>query len=146
MSARVLRPHPSRDAILDAMSQYGRPISPTQLARITGASLGATAYHVRTLVAAEIVELAHEGRVRGAVEHFYRMVADADHPASLDPVRQLLGVCGALTVPDPEGSFPTPSEIDAEARAELAEIVDKLRPWVQEIAAASTARVRRERG
>lgn len=145
MSPRVLRPHPARDAILDAMRQYGRPISPTQLARITGPSLGSTAYHVRVLAEAGIIELAGEGRVRGAVEHFYVLVADADHPA-LAPVRQLLGLCGGLTVPDPDGGFPIPSEIDAEAHAELAEIVDKLCPWVQEIAVASTARVRRERG
>lgn len=108
MSARGLRRHPARDAILDAMRQYGGPISPSQLARVTGASVGATAYPVRTLLAAEVIELVGEGRVRGAVEHFYTLVADVDHPA-LDPVRQLLGLCGGLTVPDPDGGFPTPA-------------------------------------
>lgn len=145
MSPRVLRPHPARDAILDAMRQYGRPISPTQLARISGATLGSTAYHVRALLQAGIVELADEARVRGAVEHFYRLIDGAEAVVSTDSIRQLLGLCGALTVPNPDGGYPIPSEVDAVARAELGEVLDSVRPQVQKIAAASTARVRRAR-
>lgn len=146
MSPRVLRPHPARDAVLDAMRQYGKPISPTQLSRITGATLGSTAYHVRTLLAAGMVELAEEGRVRGAVEHFYKLTAYADQAASTDSAARLLGLCGALTVPDPEGGYPIPTELDADARMDLDACLDRLRPQVQQIAAASTARARRKRG
>jgi DNA-binding transcriptional ArsR family regulator len=74
---RALRAHPVRDQIVDVMRSYGKPISPTQLSRITGGTLGSVAYHVRTLVAAGVVELADEGRVRGAVEHFYALALDA---------------------------------------------------------------------
>lgn len=78
MSPRVLRPHPARDQILDAMRQHGEPMSPTQLANITGATLGSTAYHVRALRAAGIIEPAGEKRgVRGAVEHFYKLATGA---------------------------------------------------------------------
>ena len=72
----TLRPHPVRDQIVDVMRSYGKPISPTQLSRITGGTLGSVAYHVRTLTAAGVVVLADEGRVRGAVEHFYMLVLD----------------------------------------------------------------------
>jgi hypothetical protein len=146
MTRRALRPHPARDAILDVMRRYGEPISPTQLARITGATLGSTAYHVRTLLTAEIIESAGEERgVRGSIEHFYKLVADDD--ASADWVRQLLGLCGALTVHHADGAgYPVPSEIDSDGRAELDALLDRLRPQVQQIAAASTARARRKRG
>lgn len=146
MSRRVLRPHPARDAILDVMRRHGEPISPVQLSRITGATLGSTAYHVRTLLGAEMIELAGEHRgVRGAIEHFYALTAEDG--ASADSVRQLLSLCGALTVHHADGGgYPVPAEIDSDARADLEALLDKLRPQVQQIAAASTARARRQRG
>jgi DNA-binding transcriptional ArsR family regulator len=136
---KTLRPHPTRDQVLDVMRSYGKPISPTQLARITGNPLGSTAYHVRTLAAAGIVELAGEGRVRGAVEHFYAVVPD-DEPRRNDVVDQLLGVCGALTIPDPDGGYPRPVVLDDDARLQLRTVLDKLQSEVRAIAAASTAR------
>lgn len=139
----TLRPHPARDQILGVMRSYGKPLSPTQIARITGASLGATAYHVRTLEEAGQVELADEGRVRGAVEHFYTLVDGAATPPATDPARLLLSSCGALTVPDPAGGYPRPTVIDDSARTELRALIDELAPKVQAIAAASNARVRR---
>jgi DNA-binding transcriptional ArsR family regulator len=135
-----LRPHPARDQILDVMRSYGKPISPTQLARITGGTLGSTAYHVRTLVSAGIVELADEGRVRGAVEHFYALVPGDDDLQLTDPIAQLLGLCGALTVPDDGGGYPRPSVIDDEARERLLDLLDRVRPEVQDIVAESTRR------
>lgn len=99
-----LRPHPVRDQVVDVMRSYGKPISPTQISRITGGSLGSVAYHVRTLSAAGVIELADEGRVRGAVEHLYALVRD-DAPL-VDPVGNLLSICGALTVPAPDGGYP----------------------------------------
>jgi DNA-binding transcriptional ArsR family regulator len=135
-----LRRHPMRDQIIDVMRSYGRPISPTQLSRIIDGTLGSTAYHVRTLVAAGVVELADEGRVRGAVEHFYALV-DKDEQAQLtDPVGQLLGLCGALTVPAPDDGYPRPTVLDGPARAELQKLIAQLRPEVRSIVAAATQR------
>jgi DNA-binding transcriptional ArsR family regulator len=136
-----LRPHPARDQILDVMRSYGKPISPTQLARITGGTLGSTAYHVRTLVSAGVVELADEGRVRGAVEHFYALVpGDQDDVRLTDPVTQLLGLCGALTMPDPDGGYPRPAVLDDIARERLTSIIAKLHPEVRQIVAEALAR------
>jgi DNA-binding transcriptional ArsR family regulator len=137
----TLRPHPARDQIVDVMRSYGRPISPTQLSRIANVSLGSTAYHVRTLVAAGVVELVDEGRVRGAVEHFYALVPDDQEGQLNDPVEQLLGLCGALTVPAPDGGYPRPTVLDDLARAELEKLIARLRPEVRDIVAAATARI-----
>ena len=84
----TLRPHPVRDQIVDVMRSYGKPISPTRISRITGGTLGSVAYHVRTLAAAGVIELADEGRVRGAVEHLYLLVPERDDAAARRPGRQ----------------------------------------------------------
>ena len=62
--------HPLRVRILALLDE--RPASPVELARWLGASLGTTAYHVRTLERMGLIELIRETRVRGAVEHHYR--------------------------------------------------------------------------
>jgi DNA-binding transcriptional ArsR family regulator len=135
----TLRPHPARDKIIDVMRSYGKPISPTQLARATHDTLGSTAYHVRTLVSAGIIELADEGRVRGAVEHFYALVPGGEEATQLtDPVQLLLALCGALAVPDPDGGYPRPALLDDGAREKLRTLIASLRPEVQEIVARST--------
>jgi hypothetical protein len=138
---KTLRPHPARDVIIGVMRSYGKPISPAQIARVTGFTLGSTAYHVRTLVTSGIVELADEGRVRGAVEHFYSLVPTAlDDTSMNDPVRATLALCEALTVPDPEGGPPRRTRVDETARAEITGLLTDLRPKVQAIAFAATAR------
>lgn len=137
---KSLRAHPVRDQIVDVMRSYGKPISPTQIARVTGGSLGSVAYHVRTLVAAGVIELAGEGRVRGAVEHFYALTSDVGDTQIIDPVGALLALCGALTIPGPEGQYPRPIALDDRAREELSAVIEKLRPKVRAIASASTAR------
>lgn len=134
----TLRPHPVRDQVVDVMRVYGKPISPTQLARITGKSLGSIAYHVRVLVSAGVVTLADEGRVRGAVEHFYGLV-EVDTRLS-DQVGQLLSLCDALTVPAPDGGYPRPVELDDKARSRLESLIDKLRDEVQGIVAPAERR------
>ena len=136
----TLRPHPVRDKIIDVMRSYGKPISPTQVHRIIGGTLGSTAYHVRTLVSAGVVELADEGRARGAVEHFYALVHDEQEARLVDPVGQLLGLCDALTVPAADGGYPSPTVLDAPAREELQRLIGWLRPEVRDIVAAATAR------
>jgi DNA-binding transcriptional ArsR family regulator len=129
---KTLRPHPTRDKIVDAMRSYGEPISPTRLSEVTGNTLGAVAYHVRTLLAAGVVVLAEEGRVRGAVEHFYALVPDNEADLN-DPLVGLQKLCGALTLPNPDGGYPIPVPLDDEARAQLQKILDTARPKVQRI-------------
>jgi DNA-binding transcriptional ArsR family regulator len=136
----TLRPHPARDQIIDAMRSYGLPISPTRLAKVTGSTLGSVAYHVRTLVGAGVVELADEGRVRGAVEHFYALVPNEEETQLSDPVHGLLGLCGALTVPSPDGGYPRPTALDDRARKELRTVLERLRPQVQSIVAGAARR------
>jgi DNA-binding transcriptional ArsR family regulator len=62
--------HPLRVRILAMLDE--RTASPVELAGWLGSSLGTVAYHVRTLERMGLVELVHETRVRGAVEHHYR--------------------------------------------------------------------------
>ena len=62
--------HPLRVRILAMLDE--RTASPVELAGWLGARLGTVAYHVRTLERMGLVELVHETRVRGAVEHHYR--------------------------------------------------------------------------
>jgi DNA-binding transcriptional ArsR family regulator len=62
--------HPLRVRILALLDE--RPASPVELAGWLGATLGTTAYHVRTLERLGLIELVAESRVRGAVEHHYR--------------------------------------------------------------------------
>ena len=129
---RTLRPHAVRDQIVDVMRSYGKPISPTQISKITGGTLGSVAYHVRTLLGAGVVTLAEEGRVRGAVEHFYALVPDNEADLN-DPLVGLQKLCGVLTLPDPQGGYPVPVPLDGEARAALQKLLDTLRPKVQKI-------------
>jgi DNA-binding transcriptional ArsR family regulator len=137
---RTLRPHPARDQIIDVMRSYAQPMSPTRLAKITGATLGSVAYHVRTLVGAGVVELADEGRVRGAVEHFYALVADEEATQLTDPLATLMGLYGTLTVPSTNGDYPRPVALDERARGELRAILDELRPKVRTIVAEASRR------
>jgi DNA-binding transcriptional ArsR family regulator len=134
----TLRPHPVRDQIVDVMRSYGKPISPTQITRVTGGTLGSVAYHVRTLAAAGVIELADEGRVRGAVEHLYALVRD-DAPL-VDPVGNLLSICGSLTVPATDGGYPIPVSLDEAARRDLRAVIERIQPEVRQIAQTSTAR------
>lgn len=62
--------HPLRVRILAMLGE--RAASPRELSKMLGATLGTTAYHVRTLSDLGLLELVRETRVRGAVEHHYR--------------------------------------------------------------------------
>lgn len=74
--------HPTRVAILQHLALDGTA-SPNDLWRriLTEpghhhVTLGAVAYHCRALATDKIIVLDREERVRGAVEHFYRLNAD----------------------------------------------------------------------
>jgi len=62
--------HPLRVRILALLDE--RTASPNEIFQVLGGSLGTVAYHVRTLHQLGLIELVHETRVRGAVEHHYR--------------------------------------------------------------------------
>ena len=63
--------HPMRGRILAALD--GRELSPVELARELGATLGVVSYHVRVLAEAGVVELARTTARRGAIQHHYRL-------------------------------------------------------------------------
>ena len=56
------------------------PVSPTDLAQQLGVVLGLTAYHVRTLRAAGVLELDRTRPVRGTMQSYYRL-SDRGHTA-----------------------------------------------------------------
>jgi DNA-binding transcriptional ArsR family regulator len=112
-----------------ALGASSEALSPTQIAGIIGTSLGATAYHVRVLERVGVVELVREGRVRGAIEHFFGLAADRDDSTWTDRASQLLGACDALTVTLPGGHV-TIVEIDRRLRADLDELLATIKPSV----------------
>jgi DNA-binding transcriptional ArsR family regulator len=65
--------HPLRVRVLAMLRE--RKSSPRELAELLGATLGTTAYHVRTLEKLGLIELVDERPVRGAIEHYYRAVS-----------------------------------------------------------------------
>jgi predicted transcriptional regulator len=136
---RSLRPHPTRDAIVDFMRSYGMPVSPTRIAEVLGPTLGSIAYHVRVLHEAGVVELTGEGRARGAVEHYYSLVAD--NKADLnDPLVGLQKLCGVLTLPTTDGAFPQPVGLDQSAREQMTNVLKEIQPRVRRIIEGAAAR------
>jgi DNA-binding transcriptional ArsR family regulator len=94
--------HPLRVRILALLDE--RIASPVELAGWLGATLGTTAYHVRTLERMGLVELVRETRVRGAVEHHYR---SKDRPrvsdeawAAAPPIAKQAAVASSLQTID----------------------------------------------
>jgi DNA-binding transcriptional ArsR family regulator len=78
--------HPVRIRILAILEE--QPASPSQLAPRLGMSVGAVAYHVRTLLTLGLLELVSTRPRRGAVEHVYRAV---EHPRFSDESGAQLG-------------------------------------------------------
>src|SRR3954453_22984654 len=62
--------HPVRVRIMAMLRE--REASPNELSQWLGTTLGATAYHVRSLHNLGLIELVGETRVRGAAEPHYR--------------------------------------------------------------------------
>jgi DNA-binding transcriptional ArsR family regulator len=65
--------HPLRTRILAALEE--RTASPSELADELGVSLGVVSYHVRRLAALRFLKLVKRVPRRGAVEHYYTVVA-----------------------------------------------------------------------
>jgi predicted ArsR family transcriptional regulator len=67
--------HPLRISVLEVLSMDGgRTLSPSDLSYELRVPLSNVNYHVTELVRSGLIELARERQVRGATEHFYRMV------------------------------------------------------------------------
>lgn len=67
--------HPLRVSILEVLSlDGGRTLSPKDLSLELQAPLSTVNYHVTELAKADLIEMVGERQVRGAIEHFYRLV------------------------------------------------------------------------
>jgi len=68
--------HPLRVSILETLDiDGGRTLSPKDLSVELQEPLSTVNYHVTELANAGLLELTGERRVRGAVEHFYRLLS-----------------------------------------------------------------------
>src|SRR3954447_7601159 len=152
--------HPLRVRILALLEE--RAASPVELAGWLGATLGTTAYHVRTLERIGRIELARETRVRGAVEHHYRAkprptVSD-DAWAAAPPIANQAAVSASLQTIDASaraasaaGGFDpgnahltrTPLRLDARGWNELSRACIRLLAQVDRIEAAAKERMER---
>jgi predicted transcriptional regulator len=67
--------HPLRVSILEVLSlDGGRTLSPKDLSLELQAPLSTVNYHVTELRNTGLLEVVDERQVRGAIEHFYRVV------------------------------------------------------------------------
>ncbi len=67
--------HPLRVSILEVLSiDGGRTLSPKDLSLELQAPLSTVNYHVTELRRSNLVKVVDEQQVRGAIEHFYRVV------------------------------------------------------------------------
>jgi len=152
--------HPLRVRILALLEE--RTASPVELAGWLGATLGTTAYHVRTLERIGLIELVRETRVRGAVEHHYRAkprptVSD-DAWAAAPPIAKQAAVSASLQTIDAyaraasaAGGFDhgnahltrTPLRLDARGWNELSRACIRLLSQVDRIEAGAKERMER---
>ena len=76
--------HPLRISVMEVLEMDGgRTLSPSDLSYELRVPLSNVNYHVTELLRSGLIELASERQVRGATEHFYRVV-DHDHSSSSD--------------------------------------------------------------
>ena len=67
--------HPLRISVLEVLAMDGgRTLSPSDLSYELRVPLSNVNYHVTELVKSDLIELASQRQVRGATEHFYRIV------------------------------------------------------------------------
>ncbi len=67
--------HPLRISVLEVLAMDGgRTLSPSDLSHELRTPLSNVNYHVTELFKSDLIELAGQRQVRGATEHFYRLV------------------------------------------------------------------------
>lgn len=122
---------PRQRVILSILAEGERPLSATDLARLTGQTLGATAHHVRSLARTNLIEWAGERRVRGAMQTFYRPTKKGVAALRRPRTEALLTLVGARA--SYEDHAPAVTALDDEARRELEALVERVRPEVDAI-------------
>jgi predicted ArsR family transcriptional regulator len=74
--------HPLRISVLEVLAMDGgRTLSPSDLSYELRVPLSNVNYHVTELVKSDLIELERQRQVRGATEHFYRLI---DHSNGAD--------------------------------------------------------------
>jgi predicted ArsR family transcriptional regulator len=74
--------HPLRVSILEVLNlDGGRTLSPKDLSLELQAPLSTVNYHVTELRRSNLVKVVDERQVRGAIEHFYRIVESSENGA-----------------------------------------------------------------
>lgn len=74
--------HPLRVSILEVLSiDKGRTLSPKDLSLELQSPLSTVNYHVTELRRSGLVKVVDERQVRGAIEHFYRVVEPSENGA-----------------------------------------------------------------
>jgi predicted ArsR family transcriptional regulator len=88
--------HPLRVSILEVLSiDQGRTLSPKDLSVELRAPLSTVNYHVTELRHSGLVEVVDERQVRGAIEHFYRVVDPAKKTAKRRRKRRRVATAAA---------------------------------------------------
>jgi DNA-binding transcriptional ArsR family regulator len=92
--------HPIRVRLMAILDE--RTATPNELSKLVGATLGTTAYHVRTLERLGLLKLVKETKVRGAIQHHYRararpVVTKAGWEAAA-PIAKQAAVSSSLSV------------------------------------------------
>jgi predicted ArsR family transcriptional regulator len=87
--------HPLRISVLEILAMDGgRTLSPSDLSYELRVPLSNVNYHVTELVKSELIELERQRQVRGATEHFYRLIDHSQARPSTNghgPDRQAAG-------------------------------------------------------
>ncbi|HEU4976507.1 MAG TPA: helix-turn-helix domain-containing protein [Baekduia sp.] len=131
---------PRQRVLLSILAESERPLSATELAQMTGQTLGATAHHVRALARAGLIAWAGERRVRGAMQTFYRPTEEGLAALRRPRTEALLTLVGVRASYDDHA--PAMMPLDDEARRELEALVDKVRPEVRAIIQRAASRKR----
>lgn len=128
-----------QQVVLSVAAEHGRPISTTEIARLIGQTLGATAHHVRRLVAGGYLAWAGERRARGAVQTFY-MPSEAGLEALRRPrVEALFLLVGAVAV-DPSCQLSPVAKLDERGMEHVLGVLASVRPRLEEAVRESQAR------
>lgn len=125
--------HPTRRRILDYMQAHER-VSPRELADALGVPLGNVSYHVRRLRGLDAIKLVGQTARRGATEHHYRLVTDAD---AEHVIAQL---AGRFFNPPDAANLGTRALLDAHAVGELRRELEQLFTRLRDLEAQSIAR------
>ena len=151
--------HPMRVQILEALQ--GRTASPTELARRFRESLGVVSYHTNALLDVECIEQVRTQPKRGTIEHFYAarprsFIGHQDWrkaPLSVrggvtsEALRTFVAKVGAALDADTiDGRDDTtlnwmPITVDERGWRETAEILDRARRELMEVASSSRERL-----